>query len=54
LEINQDYTTMHGQPIIKKKDEDVTCERRNGREEQVWVTSIAETIRRSFTNTAQT
>jgi hypothetical protein len=38
----------------QNKDEDVLCERRNGRQEQVWVTSIAEIIRRSCTNTAQT
>jgi len=36
----------------QNKDEDVLCERRNGRQEQVWVTSIAEKIRRSCTNTA--
>lgn len=36
----------------KKKDEDVLSERRNGRQAQVWVTSIAATVRRSCSNTA--
>ena len=36
----------------QNKDKDVLSERRNGRQAQVWVTSIAATVRRSCTNTA--
>jgi hypothetical protein len=53
--VHRDFTVVTSRATDRteqNKDEDVLCERRNVRQKRVWVTSVAETIRRSCTNPA--